>query len=300
MNAQAIIPFIWFNGRAEEAAEFYVSLFPESRIGAISRYGKEGFEFHGQPEGTPMVIDMELGGTRVSILNGGPAYEPNPAVSFFVQLETEAEVDALWAALLDGGTVLMDLEPQPWSPKYGWLNDRYGVSWQISLGPKADVNGQTITPYLTFVGEQFGMAEEAVNLYTGIFPNSRVEGFWRADGSGAEAEGSVMHAQFYLNGVTFMISESAHPHEFSANGAISFMVYCDTQEEIDHYWSALTADGGAEQACGWLNDRFGVCWQIIPSAMDKLMTGPKAGAVMQAMFGMRKLDIAALEAAAKG
>jgi len=298
--ARKIVPFLWFDGQAEEAARLYTSLFPNSRIGTVSRYGTEGFEAHGQPAGRAMVVEMDLDGVAISGLNGGPVFRPTPAVSFFAQLETEALVDAVWAGLAEGGTVLMPLAAWPWSRKYGWLNDRYGVSWQISLGPKADV-GQTITPSLLFTGAQQGRAEAAIRLYTSVFAGSGVQGILRNDGSEGEPAGTVKHAQFRLAGETFMAMDSAQPHAFGFTEGTSFMVLCADQAELDHFWSALTAEGGEESMCGWLKDRFGLSWQIIPTAMMRLMSDPAtSGRAMQAMLSMRKLDIAALEAAAAG
>ncbi len=301
--SQKITPFLWFDGQAESAAKLYASLFRDSRIGAISRYGKDGFEHHRQPEGSAMVVDLELAGYRMSFLNGGPAFKLTPAISFFVQFETEDEVNALWTALSEGGSVMMPLDAYPWSRRYGWLSDRFGVSWQIALGSKADIR-QTITPSMLFVGSQAGKSEAALKLYTATFPNSSVEGIARHDGSGVDAAGTVQHAQFYLNGnETFMAMDSAFEHQFGFNEAVSFMISCETQDEIDHYWSALIANGGSESRCGWLKDPFGVSWQVVPSALREMMSGPDRAAasrVMQAFLKMRKFDIAALEAAFKG
>lgn len=249
-----------------------------------------------------MVVEMELSGYRINLLNGGPVFKLNPSISFFVQLETEDEVNALWAGLSEGGAVLMPLDSYPWSKRYGWLNDRFGVSWQISLGPKSDVR-QTISPFLMFTQERAGQAESALKLYTSLFPNSSVHGIARHDGSGADAAGTVMHAQFYLNGETFMVMDSAGPHKFGFNEAVSLSIACDTQTELDHYWNALIADGGAEGNCGWLKDRFGVSWQIVPKSLGALMSQSDRAAserVTRAFMSMRKLDIAAIEAAAKG
>lgn len=136
-HSQKIIPFIWYDSEAEDAARLYTSLFANSRITDLSRYSDAGREAHGQPAGKVMVAGFELAGQRISGLNGGPAFKPNPSISFFVQFETAAEVDALWAGLSAGGTVLMPLDAYPWSQRYGWLNDRYGVSWQIAVMEKA-------------------------------------------------------------------------------------------------------------------------------------------------------------------
>ena len=156
MNLKPITPCLWFDKQGEEAANFYVSLFPNSSIGAISRYGKEGYEFHQMPEGTAMVVTFSLNGQPFSVLNGGPRFK---------------------------------------------------------------------------------------------------------------------HSE-----------------------AVSFQVFCDTQEEIDYFWNKLTENGGEESQCGWCKDKFGLSWQIVPSMLSELMSGDpaKAGRVVNAFMQMKKMDIATL------
>ena len=298
-SPQKITPFLWMDGTAEQAATLYARLFPAGRTLAISRYGSEGFDQHHQPEGRAMVVELELAGVRLNLLNGGPMFRPTPAISFFVQLETVAEVAVLWAGLLDGGLVLMPLQAYPWSEQYGWLNDRFGVSWQISVGPISET-GRAICPSLLFTGPQHGKAEAAIALYMSLFPGGSLMGILRHDGSGGEVAGTVQHAQFTLGNETFMAMDSALPHGFSFTEGVSLMVSCAMQADIDRLWSALTAGGGAPSMCGWLKDRFGLSWQIVPEALPRLMSGPDraaSGRVMQALMAMRKIDIAALEAA---
>lgn len=120
---QRITPCLWFDSEAEEAAKYYASIFKNSRIGNISRYGKEGFEIHGKPEGTVLTVEFEIDGQAFIALNGGPVFTFNEAISFQVSCETQAEVDFYWERLSQGG----DKNAQ----QCGWLKDKYGVSWQI-------------------------------------------------------------------------------------------------------------------------------------------------------------------------
>ena len=173
MNKQ-ITTCLWFNTQAEEAANFYTSLFENSGIETISRYGKEGFEVHGQEEGTVLTVAFQLNGTLFTALNGGPQYQMNPSISFYVRCQTEAEVDFLWKSLLKDGSEMMPLDTYPWSEKYGWLNDRFGVSWQIALDQQT-TNDQKITPALLFMGDQHALAEDAIAFYTSVFPGSGVD-----------------------------------------------------------------------------------------------------------------------------
>ena len=298
---QKIIPHLWFDGQAEDAARLYTPLIAGSRVGRVTRYGKAGFEQHGQREGTAMTAEFDLGGYRMVGLNAGPHFRFTPAVSYFVMLEAEADVDRLWAGLIEGGSVLMPLDAYDWSPKYGWLNDRYGLSWQIALGKLSDV-GQTVTPALLFTGGQAGRAEEAINHYTSVFPDSHIKGMLRYDGSGPDPAGTIMHGQFSLCGQTFMAMDSALAHDFKFSEANSHLVLCKTQEEIDHFWSALSAVQEAER-CGWLKDRFGVSWQVVPDVLIEMMTDPdpaKVGRVTEAFMAMTKLDVAKLKRAYAG
>jgi len=302
---QKIIPHLWFDGQAEEAVAFYTDLFGEGRTHSITRYGSEGVEIHGRPPGSVMTVEFDLLGYRFIALNGGPHFQFTPAISFFVTRESEAEVDHLWEGLSEGGMVMMPLERYPWSERYGWVQDRFGVTWQISLGQVAEV-GQPIAPSLLFVGDQYGRAEEAIRLYTSTFPDSEVQGIlrWEAGEQEGEREGAVKHAQFQLCGETFMAMESGYDHPFTFNEAISLLVRCADQEDIDHYWDRLTEGGDpAAQQCGWLKDRFGVTWQVAPGGMEEMLRDPESPGTrraMRAMFGMKRIDLGELERAYAG
>lgn len=155
---QKIIPNLWFDGVAEEAVNFYTGLFPNSKTGNIYRFGKEGHEIHGNPEGSVMNVEFSLADLHFLALNGGPLFKFNPSISFFVICETEEEMRNLWEQLVDGGEIMMPLDNYEWSDSYGWLNDRFGLSWQLMLGEVKEV-GQKITPLLFFTGDLRGKAE---------------------------------------------------------------------------------------------------------------------------------------------
>jgi len=269
-----IYPCLWFDGNAKEAAESYCSVFNDSVITAEN----------------PIVATFESSGQRFMCLNGGPQFTFNPSISFFVVCETEVEMDNAWKSLLKGGSVLMPLDKYEWSAKYGWLQDRFGVNWQLSFGKLEDV-GQKFTPVLMFTGDQNGKAEQAFQFYTSVFDNSSVRGVLRYNKGENEADGAVKHAQFSLGKHVFMAMDSSFPHHFNFNEAISFVVECETQKEIDYYWDKLSAVPEAEQ-CGWLKDQFGVSWQIVPTILGKLMSDPsKSERVIQAFLQMKKFEI---------
>jgi predicted 3-demethylubiquinone-9 3-methyltransferase (glyoxalase superfamily) len=269
-----IYPSLWFDGNAKEAAEFYCSVFKNTEITAEN----------------PIVVTFESAGQKFMCLNGGPQFKFNPSISFFVVCETEQETDETWKKLLDRGSVLMPLDKYEWSAKYGWVQDRFGISWQLSFGKMEDV-GQKFTPALMFTEKQHGKAEKAVHYYTSVFEKSSVVGILKFTKEEIEAEGTVKHAQYKLGQNVFMAMDSSLQHGFSFNEAISFVVECDDQNEIDYFWNKLT-EGGEESQCGWLKDKFGVSWQIIPAVLEKLMSDPtRSERVVNAFLQMKKFDI---------
>ena len=286
-GAQKIIPCLWFDGNAEDAAAFYTSLFEGSAISHVMRVGDAP---------AAVTVEFDLAGYRLVGLNGGPQFTFTPAISLFVVCETVEEIDRLWGAITDGGRVMMPLDRYEWSERYGWGADRFGLTWQLMLGPVSSV-GQKIAPCLLFVGGVYGRAEDALRLYTSIFPESPVDGILRYGPGEAGKEGTVKHAQFALSGGKFMVMDGPGEHAFGFNEAVSFSIACETQAEIDRYWSGLTAAGGAESLCGWLTDPFGVSWQVVPADLREVLSGPHGAAAGKALMGMRKLDADALRAA---
>ncbi len=296
---QKIVPFLWFDKNAEEAMQFYTSLFPNSKIVGIKRYeadvpqsGVTGMV------GKVLTGVFELNGQRFMCLDGGPYFKFNPTVSFTVNCSTAAEVKALFEKLSAGGSVLMPLQKYPFSEMYGWCQDKFGVSWQIGISQ----NEKVITPSLMFVGDKFGKAEEAIKFYTSTLKNSSIETIARYEKGEHDVEGKVKYAAFVLEGQRFIAMESSLGHQFKIGGAISFYIECKDQEEIDYYWNKLSAVKEAEQ-CGWLTDQYGFAWQIVPKVLGEMLEDKdkaKADRAMQAMLGMKKLDIAGLEKAYNG
>lgn len=299
---QNIIPHLWYDKEAEEAAAFYVSIFPDSRI-----TGKT--ILHDTPSGDCDVVSFELKGQKLMAINAGPYFTFNPSVSFMVNFDPSQEKDAskkldeVWNKLADGGTVLMPLEKYPFSEKYGWIQDKYGLSWQLILTSPEGEESPPLMPSLMFVGDICGKAEEAIQMYVSIFKHSK-EGYIARYPQGLEPnkEGTVMFADFMLENQWFAAMDSASDHTFNFNEAISFLKYCDTQKEIDYFWDQLSAVPESEQ-CGWLKDTFGVSWQIVPRAMDEMMTNgtpEQIARVNQATLKMKKLDLAELQKVYKG
>lgn len=292
---QKIIPFLWFDDKAEEAVNFYTSIFKNSKIGNTSRYDKAGAEVSGRKEGSVMTMEFELEGFKFSALNGGPIFKFTPAISFFVGCESVEEVEELYTKLIEGGVALMPLDNYGFSEKFGWVNDKYGVSWQINMGKRE----QKISPYFLFTREQYGKAEEAMNLYTSLIDNSKITFVAHYEDREPKA---VMHATFTLGNEQFIAMDSNEDHKFGFTEAVSLLVNCESQEEVDKLWNGLSASPESEQ-CGWLKDKYGVSWQIVPTVLSKLLSDPdpeKAGRVMKAMLSMKKIEIKGLKDAYQG
>jgi predicted 3-demethylubiquinone-9 3-methyltransferase (glyoxalase superfamily) len=269
-----IYPCLWFDGKAKEAAEFYCTIFPDTVI----------------TSGNPMVTILKVAGHKLMLLDGGPYFQLNPSISFFVTFETAEDVDLAWEKLVQEGQVLMPLDKYDWSEKYGWVQDKFGVSWQLSAGKLENV-GQKVIPSLMFTQHHAGKAEQAIHFYTSIFSKSSIIGILKYSAEDPDMEGSIKHAQFTLGNQVFMAMDSSLAHNFSFNEALSLVVECDTQEEIDYYWNKLSAVPEAEQ-CGWLKDQFGISWQIVPSILGQLMSDPsRSERVINAFMQMKKFDI---------
>lgn len=286
-----IIPHLWFDTQAKAAAEFYVDIFPNSAVQHLT-------VLRDTPSGDCDLVTFTLAGQPFQAISAGPFFPLNPSISFTVHCATAEEVDTLWARLSDGGLALMPLDAYPFSPRFGWVQDRFGVSWQVILGESPAGAAQRIVPSLMFTGNNFGKALAAINFYSAIFPDSATGQVTINPGEPGNADaGSVMTAHFALAGQWFAIFDSGYAHGFTFNEAISFIVNCETQAEIDHYWDQLSAVPEAEQ-CGWLKDKFGLSWQIVPTSMDVLMregSPAQVASVTQAFMPMKKLDIAAIE-----
>ncbi|WP_162840605.1 VOC family protein [Gracilibacillus timonensis] len=290
---QKIVYHLWYDKEAEEAATFYTSIFPESDI-------METNMIQDTPSGDVAEVSFKLWGQEFTAISAGPYFSFNPSISFMVNFDpardkhAKDKLDEVWDKLVDGGTVLMPLDTYPFSDRYGWIQDKYGLSWQLILTNPEGKERPTILPSLMFVGDHCGKAEEAAQMYLSVFKDSR-HGFLARYPAGMEPdqEGSVMFSDFMLENQWFAAMDSAQDHSFSFNEAISFMVYCDSQEELDDYWTKLSAVPEAEQ-CGWLKDRYSVSWQIVPRELEVLMkqaSQEKRHQINQAILQMKKLDI---------
>lgn len=292
---EKITPHLWFDTQAVEAAEFYCSIFSNSRISNVNT-------IRATPSGDTDIVSFELFGQPFMSISAGPLFKFTPAVSFLVSCKSTEEVDELWSKLSEGGTSLMPLDSYPFSERYGWTQDKYGLSWQIMSAGGREIS-QRITPTLMFVGEVCGKAEEAIIFYASVFPDSKIGDVLRyGENEPPDKEGTVKHASFVLNGQAFGAMDSAREHNFGFNEAISLIVNCETQKEVDHYWDELSAVPEAEQ-CGWLKDKYGLSWQVVPTAMGEMLrngTKEEIARVTEAFLKMKKFDMAELQRAYEG
>lgn len=292
---QKIVPHLWYDKEAKEAVLFYISLFEQSKLLNVK-------VIENTPSGDAEIVSFELAGQKFMAISAGPYFTFNPSISLMVACTSVKEVNAIWNALLEGGSELMPLGEYPFSKWYGWIQDRYGLSWQLILTD----NGQTvqkITPNLLFSNEACGKAEEAVNYYTEIFEDSEIGIISKyGEGEVVSSKAKVNYAAFKLCGFDFSAMDNAFDIDFGFNEAFSLVVNCKDQKEIDYFWDRLSAVPEAEQ-CGWLKDKFGVSWQIIPENMDIVLfegSSDEVQRVTEAFMKMKKFDLATLEKARLG
>lgn len=276
MSANKIYPCFWYNNQVKEAAETYIKALGEGKITLE----------------TPQLATFEMLGQRFMGINGGDLYAMNPSISMFVRFDDEAALKTAWNTLIEGGSALMELSQYPWAKKYGWLQDAYGLTWQLMLVD--EMPEQRISSLFMFTKDNAGRATDAAEFYTTIFPDSKLgEMVHYEDGEGDKPE-FVKHGLFYLANQEFMVMDSSGPHEFSFNEGVSHIIDCQGQDEVDFYWDKLTADGGEESMCGWLKDKFGVSWQVVPRELVYFLSEAKpeeAQYAINAMYKMKKIII---------
>jgi predicted 3-demethylubiquinone-9 3-methyltransferase (glyoxalase superfamily) len=299
---QKIIPHLWYDKEAKEAAQFYTSLFPNSEVTNTST-------LHNTPSGDCDIVTFNVLEYTFMAISAGPYFKFNPSISFMINFDpsqmkdAKTKIDEVWNKLSDGGKALMPLTQYPFSERYGWVEDKYGLSWQLILTNPEGEERPFIVPSIMFVGDVCGKAEEASDFFISVFKDSKRGAIARYPaGMDPDKEGSVMFTDFQLEGQWFAAMDSAHMHDFTFSEAISFLVKCEDQAEIDYYWEKLSAVPESEQ-CGWLKDKFGVSWQIAPKQLDAMMSSgdqEKVDRVTQAFLKMKKFDIGKLQAAYEG
>lgn len=296
MNNQRIVPHLWFDNEAQEAVDYYMQTFPESEIISDVTYTDT-------PSGDAKQLTFNIFGYKFMAINAGPYFTKNPSISFTVLFnQSEAALlDKVWTALAHNGKIMMELDTYDFSEKYGWLEDQFGVSWQLLITDQPF--DDRIRPSFMFINNNVGRAEEAINYYTSVFKNSGdISKFYYPEGMDPDKPDTLAHAEFKLEDQYFVALDSAHKHEFNLNEGISLMLFLEDQQEIDYYWDKLSTVPEAEQ-CGWVKDQFGVSWQIVPKIMDQMAeegTPEQISNVTKAFLKMKKFDVETLIKAYEG
>lgn len=273
-----IYPCIWFDTNAIQAANFYCNIFNNSNL--ISE--------------NPIVVIFEIEGFKIMALNGGPKFSITPSISLFVNCNSEDEIDNLYNKLMDGGTVMMQLDKYPFAEKYAWVKDKFGMTWQLIYGG-SHKDETKIKPAFLFVGNQYGNAYNAIKDYTNLFPTSSIiHTSFYGDFMPQDMQGKLMFSLFNIGSKSFVAMDGPGNHAYNFTEGVSLVIECEIQADIDLYWNTLTQEG-EESMCGWLKDKYGVSWQIVPSILGSLMNDKeKAARVMQAFLKMKKFDIQTL------
>ena len=297
--AQKIIPNLWFEGNADEAVDFYTAIFPDGQVISRTYYPKsqaEGLaDFQLDLAGKVLTVEFELGRQSFVAINAGPEFKFNPTISFMVNFDPSKDekarehLDELWRHLSEGGEELMALDAYPFSQRYGWVQDRYGLTWQLILTDPEGEPRPFIIPSLLFTGDKTNLAEQAIRYYVSVFEGAKVGNLaYYTEAVGPAKAGSLMFGEFTLEGQWFAAMDSAVDDDSKFNEAVSFSVNCKDQAEIDYFWEKLSKDPTFEQ-CGWCKDDFGLSWQIVPDNINELMDRPDA---FTHMMDMKKLVIA--------
>jgi predicted 3-demethylubiquinone-9 3-methyltransferase (glyoxalase superfamily) len=292
---QGIVSHLWFDKEAVEAAEWYATLFENSKIMSTET-------LKGTPSGDTEIVNFQLADIDFSAIGAGPYFKFNPSVSLMVACSNKDEIDRLYNNLSANGTELMPLGEYPFSKRYAWIEDKYGLSWQIMQVEKIEEH-QRIRPALLFSGDACGKAEEAIGYYLLVFKGAS-KGFvsYYAAGEATDPKAKINYGELNIQGNQFVLMDHGYGGDFTFDEAFSFMIICEDQNEIDYFWDKLSFIPEAEQ-CGWVKDKFGVSWQIVPENMRDILMGgteEEIKRVTEAFLKMKKIDIAALEKARIG
>ena len=286
-----IIPYLWYDQEAKIAAEYYVGIFNRSKINKTTILSET-------LSGDVEVVSFVLDGLQFEAISAGPYFKLNPSVSLMVYCESKEEVNRIWSFLSEGGIPLMPLDTYPFSEHYGWIQDRYGLSWQIMYVEQAPE--QKIKPALLFSNGVCGLAKEALEFYRKTFKNSAITYVSEyKKGEATSPAAKINYAEFRLNNLELVAMDHGECDDFTFNEAFSMMILCKDQKEIDYYWQKLSVVPEAE-SCGWLKDKYGFSWQVVPERYYEMMdkgTEEQIERLSAAVLEMKKIDLDILEKA---
>lgn len=306
---------LWFDRCAQDAVEHYTRAFRSVTVERAENYPADPAElpdFQRDLAGELLALDLRIEDLDFTFINADDTFRPTPSLNLTVNFDparhtdARAYLDRVHAVLMEGGRELMPLDAYPFSPHYAWVEDRFGVSWQLMVTNPDGQPRPFLLPSLSFGGPQQNRAAEAVDYYlqtfTRIFGPDLPSGLGHLYtygefggvpdlGPGVESPvtaESVIHADFRLAGQWCTAMDPGAGQDFTFTEGVSLIVYAQDQAQIDALWEALSHVPEAE-ACGWCKDRFGLSWQIVPRTWPELSTRPGA---YQTMMGQKKIIIA--------
>lgn len=283
-----------FNDQAEEAVKFYTSVFDQSEITREIRYPMPNVE--------SVAYDFTIENQAFVAFNGGSDFKMNPSFSLMVSVDTPDEVDALYKKLAEGGKDLMPLDTYPFSDRYAWVEDQFGLSWQIMLAPDVPTNHK-VRVSLLFAGQYCGQAEQALKDYAAIFQKGEPGQInYYQEGEAQDDRAKVNYAELNIGDQQLVFMDHGFGSDEEFTEAISFLIVAGAQSEVDYYWEKLSAHEESE-AMGWLKDSHGISWQVVPQAYLQIMetaTEEQKKRVLDVLFKMKKMDVARLENAKFG
>lgn len=273
MVQSIITPCLWFKKRANEAAAFYCQTFRNSFI----------------LESSDSSVKFSLNNLEFVALNNSPDISINDTISFSVYCGSDQEIERLYSAFSQSGEIVMPLGAYPFARKYAWVKDKFGVSWQLDVDPIN--NRQNIVPSVMFVNDQAPKLKEAIHFYHGIFPKPMKLFEVTYPPEIHMPEGCLRFAQHKLNGYIFNFMSNNERHGSELNESVSFTVWCKDQEDINHYWNAFNSQALKIGKFGWIQDKYGLWWQILPENIASLMDAEEN---IQKLMQMEKINLANL------
>lgn len=284
-----LVSYLWFDNQAEEAVAFYLSLFE----GEITN--RQMFE--NIPTGEALEISFTLENMKFAAWNGGDSVKLNSSISVIVTLKSAQEVEDLYAQLMEGGKELMPLDSYPFNERYAWVEDKFGLSWQLLVDENASSN-QKLRPSLLFSGQYCGKAEEALVFYQEVFEKAETGPIHHyQEGEAQDERAKINYSELHVLEQSLVLMDNGYGGDFEFNEGYSFLILCSSQAEVDFYFEKLSFVPEAEQS-GWVKDPYGVSWLIIPIRLYDLMassTDEEQARISEALLKMKKLDIEALE-----
>lgn len=283
---QTLIPHLWYDKEALEAARFYTSVFPESQLDWT-------YHLSDTPSGDAQLVQFRLVNMTLAAISAGPYFHLNESMSLMVQVSKKEEVDRLYQSLSQNGKVLMPLGEYPFNAYYVWFEDQYGLSWQLLYNPEQTVSHH-LEICLLFSKDQVGSAEDFLQKYVSLLPGAELgQRSYYAQGEASLPQAKLNYGELVLPNQKLIVMDHGYGGENGFNEAFSLMIYVNSPEEMAAYYDAFSSVKEAEQ-CGWVKDEFGISWQIVPQKLMEAYGNPaqadRLKAVNAAILEMKRLD----------